>query len=48
MIDFDKFLNDIKEIINLQNIDIVIATHSPQIINERWDLTVNLEDFVIE
>ena len=43
-----EFLNDIKEIINLQNIDIVIATHSPQIINERWDLTVNLEDFVIE
>jgi len=37
------FLNDIKEIIKLQNIDIVIATHSPYIIDERWDLTVNLE-----
>lgn len=43
-----EFLNDLKEIINLQNIDIVIATHSPQIINERWDLTVNLEDSEIE
>lgn len=38
------FLNDIKEIISLQKIDIVIATHSPQIINDKWDLTVNLED----
>lgn len=43
-----EFLNDIKEIISLKNIDIVIATHSPQIINERWDLTVNLEDSEIE
>ena len=43
-----EFLNDIKEIIKLQNIDIVIATHSPQIINERWELTVNLEASKIE
>lgn len=42
------FLHDIKEIINLQNIDIVIATHSPQIINTRWDLTVNLEASEVE
>ncbi len=38
------FLDDIKEIIKLQKIDIIIATHSPQIINENWDLTVNLND----
>lgn len=38
------FLDDIKDIINLQKIDVVIATHSPQIINDNWDLTVNLED----
>jgi len=37
-----EFLNDIKEIIELQRIDIIIATHSPQIINNRWDLTVDL------
>jgi predicted ATP-binding protein involved in virulence len=43
-----EFLNDIKEIIKLQNIDIVIATHSPQIINDRWDLTVNLEASQVE
>ena len=38
------FLDDIKDIINLKKIDVVIATHSPQIINDDWDLTVNLED----
>jgi len=43
-----EFLHDIKEIIKLQNIDIVIATHSPQIINDRWDLTVNLEASKVE
>jgi predicted ATP-binding protein involved in virulence len=43
-----EFLHDIQEIIKLQNIDIVIATHSPQIINERWDLTVNLEASEVE
>ena len=42
------FLNDIREIIDLQKIDVVIATHSPQIINDRWDLTVNLEASEIE
>ena len=43
-----EFLNDIQEIIKLQKIDIIIATHSPQIINDKWDLTVNLEDFINE
>lgn len=38
------FLKDIEEIIKLQKIDIVIATHSPFIIDDRWDLTVNLEE----
>jgi len=38
------FLRDIEEIIKLQKINIVIATHSPFIIDERWDLTVNLEE----
>lgn len=40
------FLDDIKEIIKLQKIDVIIATHSPQIINEHWDLTVNLDEQV--
>jgi len=37
-----EFLNDIQEIIELQKIDVIIATHSPQIINDSWDLTVDL------
>ncbi|SFV57392.1 putative ATPase [hydrothermal vent metagenome] len=43
-----EFLNDIQEIIELQKIDIIIATHSPQIINNRWDLTVDLGESVDE
>ena len=43
-----EFLNDIQEIIELQKIDVVIATHSPQIINDRWDLTVGLGESVNE
>lgn len=43
-----EFLNDIQEIIGLQKIDIIIATHSPQIINNRWDLTVDLGESVDE
>jgi predicted ATP-binding protein involved in virulence len=39
-----EFLADIFKIIELQKINIVIATHSPQIINNRWDLTIDLED----
>jgi len=39
-----QFLDDIFDIIALQKINIVIATHSPQIINNHWDLTVDLED----
>lgn len=39
-----QFLDDLFKIIALQKINIVIATHSPQIINTRWDLTVDLED----
>lgn len=38
-----EFLNDLKEIIEIQNMPVVIATHSPQIIGSNWDLTVDLE-----
>ncbi|MEM7182581.1 MAG: AAA family ATPase, partial [Spirochaetota bacterium] len=38
-----EFLEDMKEIIKLRNFDILIATHSPQIINGNWDLTVELK-----
>jgi predicted ATP-binding protein involved in virulence len=39
-----QFLDDLFKIIELQKINIVIATHSPQIINNHWDLTVDLEE----
>lgn len=38
-----EFLNDLLRIIEIQNIQVVIATHSPSIINDRWDLVYNLE-----
>ena len=38
-----EFLNDLLRIVKLQNIQVVIATHSPAIINGRWDLVYNLE-----
>lgn len=38
-----QFLKDLQEITTLVGFDVLIATHSPQIINDRWDLTVELE-----
>ena len=38
-----EFLKDLLQIIKIQNIQVIVATHSPQIINEYWDLTVNLD-----
>ncbi len=38
-----QFLEDLKNVIRLSPFDALIATHSPQIINTRWDLTVELE-----
>ncbi|MCB1193135.1 MAG: AAA family ATPase [Leptospiraceae bacterium] len=39
-----EFLNDLLRIIRLQKITVIVATHSPQIIDEHWDLVVDLED----
>ncbi len=39
-----QFIDDLLSIIELQKINVIIATHSPQIINNRWDLTVDLEE----
>ncbi|WP_127494329.1 AAA family ATPase [Acinetobacter calcoaceticus] len=38
-----EFLNDLTKIIEIQEMPIVIATHSPQIIDSKWELTVDLE-----
>jgi len=37
-----SFVEDLHNISKLMNIDIMIATHSPQIINDRWDLVTDL------
>ncbi|MDF2596187.1 MAG: putative excinuclease ATPase subunit, partial [Clostridia bacterium] len=39
-----QFLEDMEAISNLTNVKIMIATHSPDIINGRWDLTTGLEE----
>lgn len=38
-----EFLSDVKEITDLRHFDLLIASHSPDIISDRWDLTVRLE-----
>ncbi|GHU40816.1 hypothetical protein FACS1894190_08160 [Spirochaetia bacterium] len=38
------FIKDLVKIARVQNISFLLATHSPQIINGRWDLTTDLHD----
>ncbi len=38
----EQFLKDLQKITQLSNFDVLISTHSPQIISDRWDLTVEL------
>jgi predicted ATP-binding protein involved in virulence len=38
-----QFLKDLQEITELAGLDILMATHSPDIIQDRWDLTVELK-----
>jgi ABC-type uncharacterized transport system ATPase subunit len=38
-----EFLKDLQEIIKLTDVEILIATHAPSIIEDRWDLTVELK-----
>jgi predicted ATP-binding protein involved in virulence len=37
------FIHDLQDIIRLTGFDVLIATHSPQIIHDRWDLAVELK-----
>ncbi len=39
-----QFLQDFLDVAKLSELDVLLATHSPQIINDRWDLTVELQD----
>lgn len=38
-----QFLKDLQDITHLVDVDILMATHSPDIIQDRWDLTVELK-----
>jgi len=38
-----RFLPDLQRIQQLRPMQIIMATHSPQIINDRWDLTLELK-----
>lgn len=38
-----EFLRDMQEITKLADVDILMATHSPDLIQDRWDLTVELK-----
>lgn len=38
-----RFIPDLLRVIELHPFRAVVATHSPQIINDRWDLTIGLE-----
>ncbi|MDJ1172622.1 AAA family ATPase [Roseofilum capinflatum] len=38
-----EFLQDLQDIIKLADIDILMATHSPDIIQDHWDWTVELK-----
>jgi len=40
----EEFLRDLQEMTRLSSFDVLIATHSPLIISDRWDLTVELKD----
>ncbi len=39
-----EVINDLLKIIELQKINVILATHSPQIINEHWGLSIDLFD----
>jgi predicted ATP-binding protein involved in virulence len=38
-----NFLEDLQEISKLADLDLLIATHAPDLISDRWDLTVELK-----
>lgn len=39
-----EFLTDLEAIIELNKSTVIVATHSPQIINDEWDKTIDLYD----
>ena len=41
-----NFLKDLQRIIELRKFDVLIATHSPMIIHDKWDWVVHLGEKV--
>ena len=39
-----RFIDDIRETVRLRNFDVLIATHSPQIVNDKYDWMVDLHN----
>lgn len=39
----NHFIDDLREVISLNRFPAIIATHSPDIINNNWDLTIQLK-----
>lgn len=39
----NEFISDLSEVIKLNNLSAIIATHSPDIINNNWSLTIQLK-----
>jgi predicted ATP-binding protein involved in virulence len=39
----ELFLRDLSTITRLSDFDVIVATHSPEIISDRWDLTLELK-----
>ena len=39
----EQFLSDLEEMAKLSNFQAILATHSPQIIGDRWELTTELK-----
>lgn len=37
-----KFMDDLLRIVNYKGIKVIVATHSPQIINNHWDINIDL------
>ena len=37
-----KFMDDLEKVVNLSEIQVIVATHSPQLINNRWDIQIDL------
>jgi len=43
-----SFIEDLLKIIEMQKIQVLVATHAPAIVNSRWDLTYNLSKEIEE